>query len=54
MSSQDIALFTRYSENLLDLLVERGLVAVGTELFDLQPFGGVPAVLFRRVARHAG
>lgn len=34
--------------------MERGLVAVGTELFDLQPFGGVPAVLFRRVARHAG
>ena len=34
--------------------MESHLVAVGTELFDLQPFGGVPAVLFRRVARHAG
>ena len=33
--------------------MERGLVAVGTELLDLQPFGGVPAVLFGRVPGHA-
>jgi len=33
--------------------VESHLVAVGTELFDLQPFGGVPAVLLGRVTGHA-
>ena len=34
--------------------MDRHLVAVGTELLDLQPFGGVPAILLRRVAGHAG
>ena len=34
--------------------MESHLVAVGTELFDLQPFGGVPAVLLSRVTGHAG
>ncbi len=30
------------------------LIAVGTELLDLQPFGGVPAILLGGVARHSG
>ncbi|MFM1900954.1 MAG: hypothetical protein RLZZ216_1530 [Cyanobacteriota bacterium] len=30
------------------------LVAVGTELLDLQPFGGVPAILLGCVAGHTG
>ena len=30
------------------------LIAVGTELLDLQPFGGVPAVLLGGVTGHAG
>ena len=34
--------------------MESRLVAVRTELLDLQPFGGVPAILLGRVARHAG
>ncbi len=29
-----------------------GFVAMGAELFDLQPFGGVPAVLLCGVTRH--
>ena len=34
--------------------MESGLVAVGTELLDFQPFGGVPAVLLGGVAGHTG
>lgn len=33
----------------LDFLVGRRLIAVGAELFQLQPFSGVPAVFFRGV-----
>ena len=34
--------------------MDRCLVAVGTELLDLQPFGGVPAILLGGVTRHSG
>ena len=38
----------------LDFLVGSRLIAVGAELFDLQPFGGVPAVLLGGVTGHPG
>ena len=34
--------------------MDRRLIAVGTELLDLQPFGGVPAVLLGGVTGHSG
>ena len=37
----------------LDLFVNSHLVVVGTELLDLQPFGGISAVFLSRVAGHA-
>jgi hypothetical protein len=36
----------------LDLLVDSGAVAMGTELLQFQPFGGVAAVLLGCVPRH--
>ena len=36
----------------LDFLVNGRFVAVGAELLEFHPFGGVPAVLFCGVARH--
>ena len=36
----------------LDFLVHRGAVAVGAELFEFQPFGGVAAVLLGGVTGH--
>ena len=40
--------------NLLDLFVNRVLVAVGAKLFQLDPIGRVPTVLGRGIARHTG
>ncbi len=34
--------------------MESHFVELGTEFHDLQPLGGVPSVLLRRVSRHAG
>jgi len=38
----------------LDLFMDRGLVAVGAELLQFNPFGGVPAVLLGGVTGHTG
>ena len=40
--------------NLLNLFMNRVLVAMGTELFQFDPVGGIPTVLGGGVARHSG